>query len=87
MLNNVLLQAHDLCFLIGKSYFSNDELENYLIFQSIFNNFKRLTGTETIVAWESKGLSPESIDMSPLLIVFPPKLNGFMIQEKNCFRI
>ena len=81
MLNNALLQAYDLCFLIGKSYFSNDESKNYLIFQSIVNTFKRLTGTETIVAWESKGWSPETIDMLPFLIVFSPKLDGFMIQE------
>ena len=81
MFNNVLLQAYDLCFLIGKSYFSNDESENYLIFQSNFNTFKQLTGTEIIVAWESKGLSSESIDILLFLIVFSPKLDGFMIQE------
>ena len=42
-------------------------MENYLIFQSVFNIWKRFIGTETIVAWESKDLSPGSIG-APVMV-------------------
>ena len=49
-------------FFIGQSYFYNDESQNSLIFQPIWNLFtKHIVLTETIVAWESKGLSNEKI--------------------------
>ena len=39
----------------------NFVLQNYLIFQPIYDTFIRVTGTETVIAWESKGLSIEII--------------------------
>ena len=44
------LQTFDLSFFIGKSYFSYDESQNYLIFEPVYNTFIRLTCTETIIA-------------------------------------
>ena len=35
--------------------------QNYLIFQPIYNTFIRITVTETVIAWQSKGLSTEII--------------------------
>ena len=51
-----------LSFLIGKSYFSIEGSQNFLIFQPILNTFTMPIGlTETIVTWESKGLPNEKI--------------------------
>ena len=47
---------------ICQSYFSNDGSQNFLKFQPILNSLAMPTGlTETIVAWEPKGLPKEKI--------------------------
>ena len=55
----------DLSFLIGRSCFSDDEPQNYLILQLISNTFTRPTSNiETIIASKSKELKTESINPS-----------------------
>ena len=45
-------------FFFVQSYFFNNGAQNFFIFQAILNTFTMSTGiTETIVAWQSKGLS------------------------------
>ena len=44
-----------LTFFIGKNYFSDDEAQNYFIPNPIYDNVKRLTGTETTIRLEHKG--------------------------------
>ena len=74
-------QTYDLSLFIGKSYFNNDEPQNYLIFQPIYKTFTKLLNISTniriytISEWESKKLSNEKF--KPLYIVnksLSPKL-------------
>ena len=56
------LQTYNVSLFIGQNYFSSDGLQNFLLFQRILNTFTMSFGlTETIVVWESKGLSNEKI--------------------------
>ena len=56
------LQTDNVSLFIGQNYFSSDGLQNFLLFQRILNTFTMSFGlTETIVVWESKGLSNEKI--------------------------
>ena len=48
-------------FFIGQSYFFNDGVQLYLIFQPHYYTLKRLGDTEKIVSWKSKGLSTEKL--------------------------
>ena len=45
----------------GKSHFSEDGTQNYLVFQPIHRYFKLIDSTKYITEWKSKGLSDESI--------------------------
>ena len=50
-------------YFIGKSYFEEDGVQNYLIFQAIYRCFKVFSITqylEYVSEWRSKGLSNES---------------------------
>ena len=56
------LQTNDFSLFISQSYFINDGLQNFLIFQPTYKAFKTPAGlTDTIVEWESKWLSNEKI--------------------------
>ena len=48
-------------FFIGQSYFFNDGVQLYLIFQPHYYTLKRLGDTVKIVSWKSKGLSTEKL--------------------------
>ena len=55
------LQAFDLSYFVGESYFYNDWLENCLMFQPVFKYFQSFSDTvDRILGWKSKGLSEES---------------------------
>ena len=52
------------CFR-GKSYFEEDGMQNYLVFQPMYRYFKRIAGVGNvyyIYYWKSKGLSDEIIN-------------------------
>ena len=56
------LQKYDLKIFIGKNYLRYDRSQSFLIFQLIFKTFKMPASlTNTILEWESKGLSNENI--------------------------
>ena len=58
------LRSPDLSYFRGKSYFEEDGVQDYLIFQPIFSYFKVNTivyVTNYILSWKSKGLSGETI--------------------------
>ena len=48
----------------GKSHFSEDGTQNYLVFQPIHRYFKLIANTKYISEWKSKRLSDESIKSS-----------------------
>ena len=55
------LKTFDSSYFIGKSYFEEDGVQNYLVFQPINEYFKSITNNNYILSWISKGLSNESI--------------------------
>ena len=58
----IKLQAFDSSYFRGKSYFvDNDGTQNYLVFQSMYKYFKKISNTDYISEWKSKGLSEEVI--------------------------
>ena len=56
------LKTFDSSYFIGKSHFEEDGTQNYLVFQPLNKYFKLITNTLSILSWQSKGLSNESID-------------------------
>ena len=63
--NNIKkLQAFDSSYFRGKSYFEEDGVQNYLIFQPIIRYFKVNTiinVADYVLSWKSKGLSAETV--------------------------
>ena len=58
------LKTCDSIYFRGKSYFEEDDTQNYLVFQPMYRCFKRVIGVGTgnyIDFWKSKGLSDENI--------------------------
>ena len=57
------LKTFDSSYFIGKSNFEEDGTQNYLLFQSIINNFKvnMITNTDYVSSLKSKGLSAKII--------------------------
>ena len=61
------LETHNSSLCIVQSYFINDGLENFLIFQPVFHTFTIPAGlADAIVELEAKGLSNEKIPTSRL---------------------
>ena len=66
------LETFDSSYFIGKSHFDEDGTQNYLVFQSLNKYFKLITNMLSILSWQSKGLSTDTIDppttsLSPLI--------------------
>ena len=68
-LNN--LKTFYLSYFIGKSHFEEDSTQNYLVFRQIIRCLKvnRITNTDYISSWKSKGLSAERIKPPTTLII------------------
>ena len=76
------IQTFNSSFFLGKSYFSNNRLQNYLILPLFYKTINKLTATQTIEALESNGLSSESILLLlPLIIIFPITLKALEVQK------
>ena len=45
-----------------KSHFDEDGTQNYLVFKPLNKYFRLITNTLSILSWQSKGLSTETID-------------------------
>ena len=54
------LKTFDSSYFIGKNYFEEDGIQNYLAFQPMHRYFK-ITNKKYISSWKSKGLSDETI--------------------------
>ena len=55
------LQTFELSCFRGKNYFENDGTQNYLVFQPRTKYFKKISNTDHVSEWKSKGLSDEII--------------------------
>ena len=58
------LQTFYSIYFIGKSHIEDNGTQNYLVFQSMYIYFKRVSGVDSgnyIYFWKSKGLSDENI--------------------------
>ena len=56
------LKTFDSNYFIGKSHFDEDGTQNYLVFKPLNKYFRLITNTLSILSWQSKGLSAETID-------------------------
>ena len=57
------LKTFDSSFVIGKSHFEEDGVQNYLVFQPLNKYFKVISSTNYISSWKSKGLSNKTIKL------------------------
>ena len=86
------LNVFDLSYFRGKSHFGEDGTQNYLVFQPMYIYFRLMTNTSTILSWQSKGLSNESITL-PNTNISPStdyvgnkikiKFNGSCLKQSN----
>ena len=60
-------------YFIGKNFFEEDGTQSYLVFQPLKKYFQLITNTLSILLWQSKGLSTETI--YPLTTSFSPLIN------------
>ena len=82
------LRIFDLGYCVGKSYFEEDDPQNYLVFQSIHRYFK-ITNTKYISSWKSKGLSDETItpyatsdnSLTPLIDHYVIKVRHIVMEQ------
>ena len=59
------LKTFDSSYFIGKSHFEENGTQNYLVFQPLYGNFKRIAGAGNgnyIYYWKSKVLSDERMN-------------------------
>ena len=55
------LKTFDLSYFIGKNCFEEDGAQNYLVFQPMRKYLQKISNTNNISEWKSKGLSDEVI--------------------------
>ena len=55
------LKTFDLSYFIGKNCFEEDGAQNHLVFQPMRKYFQKISNTNNISEWKSKGLSYEVI--------------------------
>ena len=55
------LKTFDSSYFIGKNHFAEVGTQNYLVFQPMYNYFKRVVVSDDILSWKFKGLFEESI--------------------------
>ena len=86
------LKTFDSSYFIGKTHFDEDGTHNYLVFQPLNKYFKLITNTLSILSWQSKGLSTETIDppttsLSPSINYVGNKIrvkfNGSCLKQSN----
>ena len=83
------LKTFDSSYFIGKSYFEEDDTQNYLVFQPLNKYFKLITNILSILLSQAKRLSAENID--PPTTCLSPSINyvGNKIRVKfdgSCFK-
>ena len=60
-------------YFIGKNFFEEDGTQSYLVFQPLKKYFQLISNTLSILLWQSKGLSTETI--YPLTTSLSPLIN------------
>ena len=55
------LKTFDSSYFRGKNYFKEDGAQNYLVFWPMYKYLKKISNTDNISEWKSKGLSDEVI--------------------------
>ena len=70
------LKTFDSSYFISRNHFDEDGIQNYLVFQPLNKYFKLMTNTLSILSWQSKGLSTETID--------PPTKKILQIKQNIC---
>ena len=55
------LKTLDSSYFRGKNYFEEYGAQNYLVFQPMYKYLKKISNTDNISEWKSKGLSDEVI--------------------------
>ena len=80
LVENVLkkVKTVNLSYFIGKNYFDGDGTQNYSVFQPLNKYFKLITKTLSILLWQSKRLSTETIDP---LTTSPPPLIDYVVNK------
>ena len=73
----------DLSYFIGKNYFENDGIQNYLVFQPIDNYLKFNPKTGLLSEWKSKRLSDKIIKPTDTSLAPTP---GFKDDGKRYFK-
>ena len=90
-----MLKKFDSSYFIGKSYFEKDGTHKYLVFQSIYIYFKRISGVgwgNHIYFWISKGLFDENVTAPTTSDYIPnPQLSYFDTKTRaefnaSCFK-
>ena len=66
------LKTFDSSYFVGRSHFEENGTQNYLVFQPLNKYFQLIANTLSILSWQSKELSTETIDpptasFSPLI--------------------
>ena len=59
------LKTFDLSHFRGRNHFENEGTKNYLVFQPIYNYFRRIVKTNQVVEWKSRELADEHIKIPP----------------------
>ena len=72
-LNKLLNKTFGSSYFIRKSHFEEDGTQNYSVFYLLNKYFILITNTLSILSWQSKGLSTESID--PTTTSLSPSVN------------
>ena len=72
------LQTFYSIYFRGKSYFEEDDTQNFLVFQLMYRYFKRVVNSDCILEQKSKGLCDESIKS-------PSAPHNFLNPSLNCF--
>ena len=68
--NNIKnLQTFDSSYFAGKSYFQQDVVQSYLVFEPICRYFKIIANKKYMSSWKPKGLSDETIKPYTTLII------------------
>ena len=59
------VKTFNLSHFRGRNHFENDGTKNYLVFQPIYNYFRRTVKTNQVVEWKSRELADEHIKIPP----------------------
>ena len=84
------LKTFDLGYFISKIYFEKDGVQNYLVFQPMRKYLlKKISNTNSISQWKSKGLSDEVIKPPDNSLAPTPGYDNkrmYLVSDGNCLK-